>query len=291
MIYGCQSSFFGSVRIGLDRLDWLAMRQIMLHGETLSASDGALPEAQDAAPSATLAHRLRERAGPWFRSEALTEPPADLAEPFTLPWFVALEYYRHHRQARWLPEALEFGKHEGETVLALGYGLGTDWVPYARTGARVVIACPDSDELAITRHHFRLRGLSGVFLHATRPPLPLPSASVDLACASGFPEPSSALADWLSEVHRLLKPGGKLLLLQALPSNSFWAGRRLFRELSPYLESFEGVQVHRRHVRRRHLAWFWRCWPRRWLERWFGQFLLVRAHKPVHSIPTLAQAA
>src|SRR6266704_3693028 len=54
--------------------------------------------------------------------------PPDTIEPFSLQWFLDVEHQRHQRHARWLPSALEFDKHSGETLLGLGTGLGTDWV-------------------------------------------------------------------------------------------------------------------------------------------------------------------
>ena len=82
-----------------------------------------------------------------FASETLG-PPAlpgqaeERAEPYTLQWFLDIEHLRHRRYGRWLPSALEFTKHTGETLLGLGVGLGTDWVQYARHGAEVIACCP-----------------------------------------------------------------------------------------------------------------------------------------------------
>src|SRR5262245_9593488 len=59
----------------------------------------------------------------------------DAAEPLSLSWYLALEQARHHRQGRWLPRLLEFGKHQGERLLGLGSGLGSDLVRYAAGGA------------------------------------------------------------------------------------------------------------------------------------------------------------
>lgn len=256
----------------------------MLHGDILSLPGQAILNGHETNGHALLPAAtpwVQKRAEEWFCREALTAPPADLAEPFTLPWFLALEYHRHHRQARWLAQALEFSRHAGETVLALGYGLGTDWVQYARAGAQVIIGSPDPEELAITRQHFALRGLQASFLHCPKPNLALPPNSVDLACLSQMATSGSEFADWLAVTYRLLKPGGKLLLLHSLPSYSFWEGRRLSRQVLPLLADFEDISVSRHHLRRAELNWFWRWLPRRWLERVFGRFLLVRAHKPI----------
>ncbi|MCS7159244.1 MAG: class I SAM-dependent methyltransferase [Gemmatales bacterium] len=266
----------------------------MLHGDALSVTAGASlqrAESRQDLPSLPVLSWTPEQAQAWFCQEALTTPPADLAEPLTLSWFLALEYHRHHRQGRWLMQALEFTQHRGETVIAVGCGLGTDWVQYARHGARVVVCCPDAEELIIARHHFALRGLGGIFLHAPQPPLTLPDAFADLVCLNEMLANQGWAPQWLGEVHRLLKPGGKLLLIERLPVGCYWAGQRLARRILPLLSAFEDVRYRRYHLRRCELPWYWRWLPRRWLERFLGRFLLIKACKPVLHVNLLAQAA
>ncbi|MCS7168180.1 MAG: methyltransferase domain-containing protein [Gemmatales bacterium] len=266
----------------------------MFQGETLSLRNGTHVEAGDSRPMLApcqLPWQSRQRADDWFRREALTPPPADLGEPFTLSWFLALEYHRHLRHGRWLPHALEFSQHHGETVVALGYGLGTDWVQYARYGARVIVGCPDHEELAVARHHFSLRGLGGIFLHAPQPPLSLPEAVADLVYLSHICANLDSAPIWLGEAHRLLKPGGKLLMVERVPGANYRAGRNLTRHLKPWLSAFQEISIRRYHLQRAQLAWYWRWLPRRWLERLFGQFLLVKAYKPIMLVPSVRRAA
>jgi ubiquinone/menaquinone biosynthesis C-methylase UbiE len=86
---------------------------------------------------------------------------------------------------------------------------------------------------------------------------------------------------WLAEVRRVLKPGGKLLVLESaeeLARQYGWSGIRQLRSL---LADFESVKIRRHHLPRREIAWWLRWLPRRWLERLLGRFLLIRAVKPV----------
>src|SRR5262249_54061444 len=150
-----------------------------------------------------------------FAYEALQAPaapssPRDVPEPYSLQWFLRLESQRHGKYGRWIPKLLEFAKHRGETLLALGEGLGTDWVQYAHHGANVVVCSRTSDQLDLIRRNFEVRGLKGQFLHADPTNLPLDSATVDVACITTLP--AGDLGPHLvEEVHRLLKPGGKVL--------------------------------------------------------------------------------
>src|SRR5207253_8923130 len=91
---------------------------------------------------------------------------------------------RHQRFARWLPALLEFGKHSGETLLGMGDGLGTDWVPYARQGASVIVCSPSADQLALVRRNFELRELPARFVQAAPTSLPIDPASIDVVCLS-----------------------------------------------------------------------------------------------------------
>src|SRR5579883_2100246 len=63
-----------------------------------------------------------DQAGELALRESLrsTWKPSELAEPYTLQWFLDIENARHGRQGRWIPEALEFTRHAGETLLGLG---------------------------------------------------------------------------------------------------------------------------------------------------------------------------
>lgn len=248
----------------------------------LPLDEPALPTAP---PTLDLAQRL-------FHDESLRHPPGDDPEAFSLPWFLSVERLRYFAQGYWLPRLLEFGKHEGETVLGLGHGLGTDWVAYARGGAKVIVCNPRAQELALIQQNFRLRGLPGQFFHAAPIALPLADNAIDVVCVQGLlhtvPQPDRVV----QELFRVLKPGGKVLaVVPAQPKAWFYwlttdkapaplsaLTRRRLRRLFPH---FVEPTVYRRHLRRRDLVWFLRWLPREALEPVFGQYLVLKAFKPV----------
>src|SRR5262245_58425165 len=57
--------------------------------------------------------------------------------PYSSAWYDELEQKRYQRHGVWLPSALEFGRHPGESLLLLGPGVGSDAVRYIRTGTPV----------------------------------------------------------------------------------------------------------------------------------------------------------
>jgi SAM-dependent methyltransferase len=99
---------------------------------------------------------------------------------------------------------------DGDRVLDLGCGTGTFTQIAADSGAGVAIGV-EVAEAAIARARaqhpaleFRLAPIEG--------PLPLADASFDLVWASEVIEHVADTAVWLSEVRRVLAPGGRLLL-------------------------------------------------------------------------------
>ncbi|MGI4815611.1 MAG: class I SAM-dependent methyltransferase [Janthinobacterium lividum] len=108
--------------------------------------------------------------------------------------------------AEWLRD--ELGLDAGTTVVDLGAGTGKFTPRLLATGARVVAIEPLPQMLA---------KLSGAFsqvtaLVGTADAIPLPDASVEaVVCAQAFHW--FATREALAEIHRVLKPGGKLGLI------------------------------------------------------------------------------
>jgi SAM-dependent methyltransferase len=259
-------------------------------------------------------HNPAEFAERLYARESLSPPlprsrADDVAEPYTLQWFLDIENLRHHRHGRWIPRVLEFGKHAGETLLGLGNGLGTDWLQYARQGAHVVVCCSASVQLALIRRNFELRGLSGRFLHAAAGSLPLEPCSIDVACLSGL-LPDESNVKVVEDVYRVLKPGGKVLVITPAKYDvDYWirrffpwytwfrrgaeqaparfSGRRLRRLFGQFVEQ----RVYKRHLRRSEVPHLWRWLPMPVLERTIGRVLVLKAFKPLSAAMTIHLAA
>jgi SAM-dependent methyltransferase len=260
-------------------------------------------------------HNPSEFAERLYAGETLnpTQPATDeTPEPYTLQWFLNIEDQRHSRHGRWIPKVLEFAKHQGETLLGMGNGLGTDWIQYARHGASVVVCSAAAGQLALIRRNFELRGLSGRFLHAAPDALPLDTASIDVACLSSvLPDENNARV--VAEVYRVLKPGGKVLAvapakydvdfwyrlcfplhawlwrgnLAAEPDVPRFSARRLKRLFAPFVEH----RVSKRHLRRSEVPHLWRWLPTAVLQRLLGRVLVLKAFKPLSAAMAVHLAA
>jgi SAM-dependent methyltransferase len=236
----------------------------------------------------------------------------EVAEPFTLQWFLDVENLRHSRRGWWIPRLLEFARHAGETLLGVGTGLGTDWVQYARHGAEVVACSPSAEQLALIQRNFQLRGLGGVFLHANPTALPLESASIDVVCLTNLLHEMAEPRAVVEEVYRVLKPGGKVLAVApAYYDVDYWyrcclpglhwlrpapaplAGSVRFsaRSLRRLFSRFVEPRVYKRHLRRSDVPQLWRMLPLPVLERLLGRLLVFKGFKPLSAAMAVQMAA
>jgi ubiquinone/menaquinone biosynthesis C-methylase UbiE len=233
-------------------------------------------------------------------------------ETFSLQWFLDIENRRLTRHGAWLSRLLEYKKHTSETVLGIGNGLGTDWVQYARHGANVVACSPTPSRLALVRRNFELRGLTARFVSAGTELLPLESASIDVVCVSSWLEPVGNSVKAVSEIYRVLKPGGKVLAMApAKYDASFWlrllapwrrwfgrqqhykfpgatlSARRLHKLFAPFVEH----RIYKRQLRRREIPLAWRLLPLNFLQRILGRMLIIKAFKPLSAAISVPLAA
>ena len=254
-------------------------------------------------------HSPREFAQRLYAFEALSPPVSrrkvdEEPEPYSLQWFLNIENQRHSKQGRWIPRLLEFAKHSGENLLGLGHGLGTDWAQYARNGAKVIVCSPTGSQLELVRRNFELRGLEGRFINAHADQLPLESASIDVACISSLSHGINDPHAVVEEVHRVLKPGGKVLAVTpARYDIDFWfylafpwyrwirrdprlgnvkkSERFAGRELKQLFGRFIEHRIQKRQLRRSEVPHVWRWLPLPLLARLMGRVLVLKAFKPL----------
>jgi SAM-dependent methyltransferase len=135
-------------------------------------------------------------------------------DPMTLPWFNELAYERYHKYYRYLPEVAEFDAHAGEAVLEIGVGVGTDLASFAKGGAIVSGVDLTENAIATTRRNFECRKLPYDTLQvADAERLPFASASFDVVYSFGVLHHTPRTDRALAEVHRVLKPNGKAIVM------------------------------------------------------------------------------
>lgn len=233
-------------------------------------------------------------------------------EPFSRGWFEEIEQKRYARTGEWLPRALEFSRHRDESLVMLGPGLGSDALQYTRHEAQVTMAVTPADAADAIRRNFELRGLEPRLTPVARPhALPFPAGRFDLAYLNALHAPDLDLAATVAELHRVLKPGGKLFALVPAwydvdrwqkwllpfrqlyrPSHDVLTGpKQSARAVRRTCHAFENVTLLHRHLRRSELPHLWRLAPLSWLERLAGRVLAVRATKPISAAKAAPPAA
>jgi len=259
-----------------------------------------------------ISHTLVPLAQQLGNLELLRSPGTrlELPEILSLQWYLEIERLRYHRQGKWLPSLLEFGKHQGERLLGLGTTLGTDLIQYARHGAEVFYVSSSTDHLSLIRRNFALRGLEGVFFHSSPLTLPIESASIDVLYVQSLLDELDNPSGVIDEIYRVLKPGGKVLcLVPACFDIDYWA--RLFyldgpdrpgclfpgsqrfhrRQLLTLFGRFIEARVCKRHLRRSDVPHLWRWLPLSLLERLAGRLLIYKGFKPLSAARTEQAAA
>lgn len=260
-------------------------------------------------------HNPHEFAQKLYTLESLQPVPMrhrpDQPEPYSLQWFLDIENQRHSKHGRWIPKLLEFAKHANEKLLGVGHGLGTDWVQYAQNGAKVIVCSPATAQLELVRRNFELRELTGRFIQAEPTCLPLEPSSIDVVCISslhhGIDEPEKVV----QEVHRVLKPGGKVLAVTpAYYDVDYWVRTLLFwrrwfqphrgknplrckrrlsgRQLRQLFQRFSEIKIRKRQLRRPEVPSVWRWAPLPILARLMGRVLVLKGFKPVREAPLAA---
>lgn len=145
------------------------------------------------------------------------------AQAHTLEWFLEAEEYRYGEYAPWMHDTMEFTRHTGEQVLEIGGGMGTDLCQFARHGALTTDIDLSAGHLALAQENFRLRGLTGKFVHHDAESLPFDDNQFDLVYSNGVIHHTPNTRTVVDEIYRVLKPGGKaIIMVYAQNSLHYW---------------------------------------------------------------------
>lgn len=113
-------------------------------------------------------------------------------------------------------------------VVDFGCGTGVLTVELARWAHHVTAIDRSGSALAKAKAEAARQGLTNItFLEADLHALPLPDASVDLVVVSQSLHHVDSIEHVLAEGARLLKPGGKMVVLELLPHDEEWVRARL----------------------------------------------------------------
>src|SRR5688572_12293061 len=148
----------------------------------------------------------------------------------TREFFDSVERHRYTEYAPWMPRLMEFDKFGGKRLLAIGCGMGTDLLQFARGGARCTGIDLTPRSVEITRHRFALYGARGSFMISDGERLPFPDESFDVVYSNGVLHHTPDTAGAVREIYRVLRPGGiAKVMLYYRHSLNYWGEMILHR--------------------------------------------------------------
>ncbi len=120
----------------------------------------------------------------------------------------------HRYDKEWhIPIAAGFDQAQNLRVLEIGCGLGTDGAQFAKAGADYTGIDLTDAAVELAQKRFELFNLPGTFRVADAERLDFPDNTFDLVYSHGVLHHTPDTAGAIKEVHRVLKPGGRAMIM------------------------------------------------------------------------------
>jgi 2-polyprenyl-3-methyl-5-hydroxy-6-metoxy-1,4-benzoquinol methylase len=130
----------------------------------------------------------------------------------TPEFFQELAEYRFDK-LRYLPQLVDFSAYQGKQLLEVGCGIGIDLVRFAHAGA--IVTGIDLSEVSIdlARQNFAQNGLTADLQVMNGEALQYEDSRFDVVYAHGVLQYTADAQKMVSELHRVLQPGGETILM------------------------------------------------------------------------------
>jgi SAM-dependent methyltransferase len=127
-------------------------------------------------------------------------------------FFRQLDEYRYEK-LNYLPRLVDFDSYRGKTLLEIGCGAGVDLVRFARAGAVVTGVDLSRTAIDLARQNIAQNGLDASLQIMNGEALQFADDSFDVVYAHGVLQYTADTAKMVSEIHRVLRPGGEAILM------------------------------------------------------------------------------
>jgi SAM-dependent methyltransferase len=127
-------------------------------------------------------------------------------------FFRQLDEYRYDK-LNYLPRLVDFNAYRGRTLLEVGCGAGVDLVRFARAGAITTGVDLSRTAIDLARQNMAQNGLSANLQIMDGEALQFAGDTFDVVYAHGVLQYTSNTEKMISEIHRVLKPGGEAILM------------------------------------------------------------------------------
>jgi ubiquinone/menaquinone biosynthesis C-methylase UbiE len=155
--------------------------------------------------------QLKERVRQFWQEHPCGTKFAD-APPGSKRFYELVEAHRYEKEWH-IPAAAGFAETEKLRVLEIGCGLGTDGAQFAKAGADYTGVDLTEAAIELARRRFELFQLPGAFRVADAEQLDFPDNSFDVVYSHGVLHHTPDTAGAIREVHRVLKPGGRAVVM------------------------------------------------------------------------------
>jgi 2-polyprenyl-3-methyl-5-hydroxy-6-metoxy-1,4-benzoquinol methylase len=158
-------------------------------------------------PSDSLSRAIRQYWNTHIHDVSVTRHPVGSAA-----FFQALDEYRFDK-LRYLPHVVDFSAHRGKNLLEIGCGAGIDLVRFARGGAKVTGIDIAEVPITLAAANFRHANLPADLRVMDGEDLQFETGSFDVVYAHGVLQYAARPEKIVSEIHRVLRPGGEAILM------------------------------------------------------------------------------
>ena len=183
--------------------------------------------------------QLKERVRQFWQENPCGTKFAD-APPGSKRFYELVEAHRYEKEWH-IPAAAGFSQTKNLRVLEIGCGLGTDGAQFAQAGADYTGVDLTNAAVELAQKRFELFDLRGTFQTADAEKLHFADNSFDLVYSHGVLHHTPDTAGAIREVHRVLKPGGRaIVMLYHRDSYNYRVNISLFRRAGVHLLRWQG---------------------------------------------------
>jgi len=127
-------------------------------------------------------------------------------------YFEAIEKNRYTAEP-FIPDLAQFSKWQGQKVLEIGCGAGTDHIQFLRSRAFAFGIDLSLQSIRLVQERAQLEGMGAQIANSDAENLPFQHASFDFIYSWGVIHHTPDTARAVEEIYRVLKPGGRFLVM------------------------------------------------------------------------------
>ena len=180
-------------------------------------------------PASLMTNQHKQRAREQWGANPCGAHVARGLEFGTREYFDALEDFRYNIDSPWLKRAVAFDRFRDKRLLEIGFGTGTDLLQFARGGALVTGLDLTPRSIEIARRRFEVYRQQAQFLIGDGENLSFPDESFDVVYSFGVLHHTPDTERAITEIHRVLRPGGQAIVMLYNRSSLFYWGGLIFK--------------------------------------------------------------